>query len=127
MMRPQAAVQKRRRTDNMRVYKFFSRQKHEEGIKVFLPFQTAPTRQNLSFLRVATPQLSARLRLLTATASLRRLLVKRRNLDSELEGIKLTASAIKSWSLEEPFTQEAAVELLSNAPLPARQAGRSDG
>lgn len=101
----------------MRASQFFSRQKHEEGIKVLLPL---PNGTDTTEFVILQGRDSAAFRKAQAAYRDRKFAAavgeKKESFDSELEGIKLTASAIKSWSLEEPFTQEAAVELLSNAP-----------
>lgn len=99
----------------MRASQFFSRQKHEEGIKVFLPlpdgsetteFVILQGRDAASFRKA---QAEYRDRMFKAR-------VEEKEFDSLVEGRKLTASAIKGWSFEEPLTQEAAVELLTEAP-----------
>lgn len=99
----------------MRASQFHSRKKHEEGIKVLLPlpdgseteeFVVLQGRDSASYRKA---QAEYRDRMFKAR-------VEEKEFDSLAEGRKLTALAIKSWSLEEPLTQEAAIELLTEAP-----------
>ena len=99
----------------MRASQFFSRQKHEEGIQVPLPlpdgsesgeFVVLMGRDSRIFRKA---QSDYRNRMMIAK-------VDQKEFDEYTEGIKLTASAIKSWTLEDELSQEAAVEMLTNAP-----------
>ena len=99
----------------MRASQFNSRIKHEEGLKVFLPlpdgtvseeFVILTGRDSRSFRKAQT---DFRNRMVEAKAD-------DKEFDTYAEGLKLTASAIKSWSLEDALTLESAVALLDGAP-----------
>jgi len=99
----------------MRASQFNSRDKHEEGIKVLLPLPDGTETEEFVVLcgrdsRVFRKEQSDhRTRMIQAK-------VDEKEFDEVAEGVKLTASAIKSWSLEDPLTPEAAIKFLEDAP-----------
>ena len=99
----------------MRASQFNSREKHEEGLKVFLPlpdgtlteeFVIISGRDSRAFRKA---QSQYRNQMISSK-------VDEKPFDEYVEGLKLTASSFKSWSLEEELTPEAAFSLLDNAP-----------
>lgn len=99
----------------MRASQFNSRAKHEEGIKVLLPLPDGTITEEFVVLMGRDSRLFRK-----AQADYRNRMamakVDEKEFDEYAEGLKLTASAIKSWSLEEPLTPESAYTLLDNAP-----------
>ena len=99
----------------MRASQFNSREKSEEGLKVFLPlpdgtiteeFVVISGRDSRAYRKA---QSNYRNQMVVAK-------VDEKDFDEYAEGLKLTASAIKAWSLEEILTPEAAFAFLDNAP-----------
>jgi len=99
----------------MRASQFNSREVHETGVKVFLPLPDGtPTeefvilcgRDSRSFRKAQTDY---RERMVAAAAD-------GKDFDTFIEGARLTASAVKSWSLEDPCTPQSVATLLENAP-----------
>lgn len=99
----------------MKASQFHSRVKHEEGITVplLLPDGTVTEESVVLMGRDSRvfrkAQADYRDRMMSARS-------EEKPFDSHVEGVKLTASAIKSWTLEEALTVESAVDLLNNAP-----------
>lgn len=99
----------------MRASQFNSRAKHEEGIKVLLPLPDGTITEEFVVLMGRDSRVFRK-----AQADYRNRMVLAKvdemEFDEYAEGLKLTAFAIKSWSLEEALTQESAYALLDNAP-----------
>lgn len=99
----------------MKASQFNSREKHEEGIKVFLPLPNGTITEEFVVLMGRDSRLFRK-----AQADYRNRMamakVDEKDFDEYAEGLKLTASAIKSWSLEEALTSESAYAFLDNAP-----------
>ena len=99
----------------MRASEFHTKEKHEEGTKVFL---VAPDGTKTEEFVVVRGKDSAAFRRAQAEYRDKQVAaaVDKTPFDTLLEGYKLTASTIKAWSLEDPLTEASALELLSNAP-----------
>lgn len=99
----------------MRASQFYTREKHEEGVKVFLtlPDGTETTEfvviQGSHSKAFRKAQSAYRTKMVEASA-------EGKEFDSLVEGAKLTASTIKSWSLEDELTEDSALKLLEEAP-----------
>ena len=99
----------------MRASQFHTKAKHDEGTKVLLDLPDGTPTEEFVVLRgrdseaFRKAQAAYRDRMVAAKS-------EEKPFDSHKEGILLTVSAIKSWSLEEPLTEAAACELLTNAP-----------
>lgn len=99
----------------MRAADFHSKSKHEEGTKVLLKKPDGTLTEEFVVLLGRDSEAFRR-----AQAKYRDNSVQAqaddKTFDSYVEGVKLTASAIKSWSLEDDCNEKNATELLLNAP-----------
>lgn len=99
----------------MRASQFNTRSKHDEGIKVLLPLPDGTVSEDFVILtgrdsrNFRKAQTDYRTRMIAAK-------VDEKEFDEYAEGLKLTASAIKSWSLEDELTIDNAVAFLDGAP-----------
>ena len=99
----------------MRASEFHTKEKHEEGTKVFLP---APDGTLTEEFVVVRGKDSSAFRRAQADFRERQVMasVEKTPFDGFVEQAKLTASAIKEWSLEDPLTEASALDFLLNAP-----------
>lgn len=99
----------------MRASDFYSKSKHEEGTKVLLKQPDGTPTEEFVVLVGRDSEAFRR-----AQAKYRDLSVQAqaddKPFDAYVEGVRLTASAIKAWSLEDELNEKSAMDFLLNAP-----------
>lgn len=104
----------------MRATDFYSKSAHEEGTKVFLKSKTGVVTEEYVVLLGRDSEAFRR-----AQAKYRDNSVQaqadEKTFDGYVEGVRLTASAIKAWSLEDELNEKSAMDFLLNAPYIADQ------
>lgn len=99
----------------MRASDFHTKAKHDQGTKVVLD---APDGTKTEEFVLLLGRDSEAFRKAQARYRDRMISAKSEGVefDSHKEGIRLTASAVKGWSLDEVCTEDAVCDLLTNAP-----------